>query len=134
MQDRVFIDTNIFFYLYSTDEVEKRTKIEEVTEQYSCITSTQAINEFSNILIKKLKLPVEQIKSVIAEIYSFCNVIEIELPIIEQALDIHEMYKYSYYDCLMLSAALTSRCTQIFTEDMQDGQIIKNRLTIKNIL
>ena len=133
MPDKAFIDTNIFFYLYSADEPEKRRKIEDTIANYSCITSIQALNELNNILIKKLKLPVDEIKAVIAEITTFYTITKVDLSVIEQALDLHAEYQYSYYDCLMLSSALMSGCTQIFTEDMQNGQIIRKQLVIKNI-
>jgi len=134
MPDKVFIDTNIFFYLYSADEPEKRQKAEKALNGYECITSTQAINELCNILIKKMKLPTKQIKAAIVEIYSFCNVVNVEREIIEEALNLQQIYGYSYYDSLMLSAALLSGCKQIFTEDMQNNQIINNSLTIANII
>jgi predicted nucleic acid-binding protein len=134
MPDKVFIDTNIFFYLYSADEPEKRRNVEKAISQYDCVTSTQAVNELSNIFIKKLKLSTKQIKAVIDEIALFCSIIKVDLIVIEQALELHAEYQYSYYDCLMLSAALISGCTQIFTEDLQDGQIIKKQLKIRNIV
>jgi len=49
------------------------------------------------------------------------------------ALDFHEKYRYSYYDSLMLAAAIESKCTYIFSEDMSDGQTIEEKLTIRNI-
>ena len=48
-----------------------------------------------------------------------------------QTLFLHK--KYGYWDCLMLASALRSECEFIFTEDMQDGQLIENKLKIKNI-
>lgn len=56
----------------------------------------------------------------------------INVDVIKGALNIHEKYGYSYYDCLMLSSAIQNKCAYIFTEDMQDGQIIDG-LEIVNI-
>ena len=134
MLDKVFIDTNIFFYLYSTDEPKKQSRCEKIINSYECIVSTQVLNELCNILIKKMKLPIEKVKAVVAEIYTACTVVKVERETIEQALELQKKYKYSYYDCLILSSALLSDCKQIFTEDMQDGHVIKSRLTIMNIL
>ena len=134
MLDKAFIDTNIFFYLYSADEPNKQNKCKKVISDYECIVSTQVLNELCNILIKKLKLPIEKVKAVVAEIYASCDVVQVERETIEQALELQKEYKYSYYDCLMLSSALLSNCKQILTEDMQDGHVIKDRLTIINIV
>jgi predicted nucleic acid-binding protein len=49
----------------------------------------------------------------------------------ERALEIHERYHYSYYDSLIVAAALEAGCTRLFTEDMQDGQRIDG-MTIRN--
>ena len=49
-----------------------------------------------------------------------------------KAVELKESYGYSYYDSLMLASALESDCDIILTEDMQDGQIIENRLKIIN--
>jgi len=134
MPDKVFIDTNIFFYLYSNDELEKQRKAEKAIKNCECIISTQVISELCNILIKKIKLPANKIKKVVTEIYKSCTVVKIERETIEQALELQKEYKYSYYDCLILSSALLSDCKQILTEDMRDGHVIKNRLTITNIV
>ena len=133
MPDKVFIDTNIFFYLYSSDELEKQSKAEKAIKNCECIISTQVLNELCNILIKKMKLSTNKIKKVVAEIYKSCTVVRIERETIELALELQKEYKYSYYDCLILSSALLSDCKQILTEDMQDGHVIKNILTVTNI-
>jgi predicted nucleic acid-binding protein len=47
---------------------------------------------------------------------------------------IADKYQYSFYDSLIISAALSCNCKTLYTEDMQDGQIIENSLTIINPL
>ncbi|WP_408033204.1 PIN domain-containing protein [Thermodesulfobacterium geofontis] len=51
---------------------------------------------------------------------------------IEKALKIAQDYKYSYWDSLIIASALENECSILFTEDMQDGQVIEGRLRIKN--
>lgn len=46
--------------------------------------------------------------------------------------DLKNKYDFSYYDSLIISAALQIGCNILFTEDMQNGQIIENTLTIIN--
>jgi len=54
MKDRVFLDTNLIFYLYSEDEHDKQSIILDLLPKYLNIISTQVINELSNILFKKM--------------------------------------------------------------------------------
>jgi predicted nucleic acid-binding protein len=51
---------------------------------------------------------------------------------INQALNIHKNFGYNYYDCLMIVSALNANCDYLLTEDLTDGQIIENKLTINN--
>jgi predicted nucleic acid-binding protein len=39
-------------------------------------------------------------------------------------------YGFSHYDSLILAAALSAGCTTLYTEDMQHGQVIDERLTL----
>ena len=51
----------------------------------------------------------------------------------EKALDIVRRYKYRIYDALLISAALEASCKTLFSEDMNDGQVIAVSLTISPI-
>jgi predicted nucleic acid-binding protein len=133
MNDKAFIDTNIFIYLYSEDEIQKQNISQRTVDKYDCVISTQVLNEFSNVCIGKLNKLTEEIELAVNEIIEQCTVLLIEEHNIKQALEIHKQYGYKYFDCLMLVSALNSDCKYFITEDMSDGQIIENRLTIVNI-
>jgi len=47
-------------------------------------------------------------------------------------LQLIEKYKLSFYDALIVNAALQNQCCKLYSEDMQHSQIIENRLTIIN--
>jgi len=133
MSDKAFIDTNIFIYLYSEDEMTKRDISQTAVDKYDCVISTQVLNEFSNVCIRKLNKPPEEIELAVEEIAKQCIVTMIDEQIIKQTLKIHKEYGYSYFDCLMIASALNSNCKYLITEDLADGQIIGNTLTIINI-
>jgi putative PIN family toxin of toxin-antitoxin system len=134
MSDRVFVDTNIFIYLYSNDEQQKKIISQKTLEKYDCIISTQVLNEFSNVCFRKFKKSTEEVELAINEIMENSTVSLIDNNTIKLALRIHKQYEYnSYYDCLMVAAALDSNCKYLITEDMADGQIIDNKLTLINI-
>jgi predicted nucleic acid-binding protein len=133
MKDKAFLDTNILVYLYSEDEVQKRAIACTAIETYNCITSTQALTEFSNVCIKKLHIQTDVISKSIDEIISACSVVPVEQETIKKALELHGKYGYSYYDCLIIASALIYNCTLLLTEDLKNRHVIENRLTIRNI-
>jgi predicted nucleic acid-binding protein len=50
----------------------------------------------------------------------------------DKALSLANQYKYSYWDSLIIASALENKCKILYTEDMQDGQIIEGKLKIEN--
>ena len=133
MSGKVFVDTNIFIYLYSNDEEQKKTISQKTIEKYDCIISTQVLNEFCSVCLKKFNKSTEEIELAINEILESCIVSYIDNNIIKQALRIHKQYGYSYYDGLIIASALDSNCEYLITEDLADGNIIDGKLTIVNI-
>jgi len=132
MKDNVFLDTNILVYLYSKTEITKRDVCLSLFNKYICITSTQALNEFCNVCIKKYKIGSETVHSFINTIASVCNIKTITTKIIYDALQLNKEFGYSYYDSLMLASALDSQSKILFSEDMQNGQMINGRFVIRN--
>jgi predicted nucleic acid-binding protein len=133
MNSKAFIDTNIFIYLYSKDELIKQEISQKIIEKYDCTISTQVINEFCNVCLKKFKKPIEEIKLALNEIIENCTISFVETYNVMKALEINKQYGYNYFDCLMIASALDSGCKYLITEDLADGQIIDKKLTIVNI-
>jgi predicted nucleic acid-binding protein len=131
--EKAFIDTNVFAYLYSRTEPEKQKLAQESVDKYDCVVSTQVLNEFCNVCIRKLGKTVDEVQKALDEITDVCSVFIIKPEQAKYALYLHKKYRYNFFDCLMLSAAIQTGCKYIFSEDMQDGQIIENSLIIKNI-
>jgi len=131
--DRAFFDTNVLIYLYSDHETEKQNKAFDEFNKSERFVSTQVLTEFCNICLKKLHFPVTEIDSALLEIGEACNVIIVDDSNLRHALSIQDKYKYSYYDSLVIESALEAGCNLLFTEDMQDGQLIEGVLTIKDI-
>jgi predicted nucleic acid-binding protein len=130
---RVFIDTNIFMYIQRTDEA-KKTKIAEKTiEIFDCVASTQVLNEISNLLTRKFPSPKEKVIRVLNSIKEDCSIVTITSDFPDKALEYHYRFSISYYDSLMIAAAIEANCTYLISEDMQDGLIIDGKLQIVNI-
>jgi len=133
MNDKIFIDTNIWVYLYSRNS--KSHSVNKFIESNfdRIVISTQVLNEFFNVLAIKLKLKSKEgVKDIIQDlIYNF-TVSVITTEIIINAIDISIKYQFNFFDGLIIASAMDEGCTQLITEDMQDGQVINNTLTLVN--
>jgi predicted nucleic acid-binding protein len=134
MNGNSFIDTNILVYCYSADEPVKQQLALDITNVPDTFISTQVLTELSNTLRKKFKLDYLSIESVVSEVSSNFNVYLNKPTTIEWGCKIAHKYRYSFYDSLIIAAALSSNCKTLYSEDMQDGQVIENSLTIVNPL
>jgi predicted nucleic acid-binding protein len=120
-------------YLLSEQDPGKREAAARAMNGITRVISTQVINEICNVCLRKLKYPVSKVEKAVIEIYQQYHVSTVTRGTELSALRLHERYRYSYYDCLMLASALENNCTVLFSEDMADGQLIGGRLTIRNI-
>jgi predicted nucleic acid-binding protein len=130
---KAFIDTNVFIYIYSEDERDKRKQAIAQIDRFDRIISTQVLNEFCNVCIRKMRMNPLHIKAAVEKICQTNRLTVISENTIEQALFVHGKYGYSYYDSLMIASALKNDCKYLLSEDLSDGQVIEGGLTIWNV-
>jgi len=131
MHDKIFIDTNIILYAISTQDENKRSIAAPIVLSNATI-SAQVINEVSVNLLKKMKLREDTIKKFIDSSYHRYNVVELTRNVFMRASELREGYNFSYYDSIIVSAAIIANCTILYSEDMQHELIVENRLQIIN--
>jgi predicted nucleic acid-binding protein len=119
--------------MQSSDDLRKKEISNNVINSLKCIASTQVLNELCNIFTKKYPIPESDLANIVNAIIETCQVNIISTTTIKKALQLHVTNQFSYYDSLMLASALESNCRYLFSEDMQDGQIIEDTLTIIDI-
>jgi len=129
---KTFIDTNILIYAFTADEPTKQETALKFLNDCLPVISTQVVKEFSNVLLKKTNIGLKAIRETINEIIDVADVVNEEIGLIFAAFDIHERYKFSFYDSLIVAAAMKSRCKALFSEDMQNGLVIDETLKIVN--
>ena len=125
-----FFDTNVLLYLLSADAA-KADRAEELLAIGGTI-SVQVLNEFAAVASRKLRMSWIEIREVLAQIRAVCAVAPMTVETHDRAVRIAERYGLSIYDALIVSAALLADCRTLHSEDMQDGQVIERRLTIRN--
>lgn len=128
--DRCFFDTNILLYLLSEDNC-KADRAEAIIA-VSGVISIQVLNEFSSVAFRKFKMSYAEIRDTLLTVRTLCQIQPVTIDTHELGLDIAERYGFSLYDSMIVSAALQSGCTILYSEDMQQGQIIEGQLTINN--
>jgi len=134
MKDKVFLDTNILIYCYSSSDAVKQSKAQSVANLPNVFISTQVLKEFTNVLHKKFKLDWQTIGDTLDELEKNFNIRTNTSVSIKKACQIADRYSFSFYDSLIVAAALEADCVTLYSEDMHDGQLIENKLTIKNPL
>ena len=129
MKDRIFVDTNILVYALLDDSHKQQTALNLL--QSGCVVSTQVLNEFTNVARKKAKLEWQEIIDLSNAIQNLAEIIPLDLAIHNRALTIAKSYGYSFYDSLIVAAAIETNCNVLVSEDMQHGQRIET-LVISN--
>lgn len=124
------IDTNIAFYALS--EGPKSDKALLLLKEGPYI-SVQLLNEFANASKRKRNLPWAEIEESLAIIGSLATDIRpVDTEVHRLGRSIAQRYKLSFYDALIIAAALLDECEVFYSEDMQDGLVIEGRMTITN--
>jgi len=131
MRVKYFIDTNVFVCCYDEEQPAKKERalalISDALQNGNGMISWQIIQEFLNVATRKFAVPIK-VKD--ASVYlqkvlsPLCHIYP-NLEIYQQSLEIMEEYRYSFYDSLILAAALQGDCSVIYTEDMKHGQEIR---------
>jgi len=128
-----FIDSNIWLYsLLDTGEAEKTEAAQALIKSSEAIVSPQVISEVCANLVKKAKMPEAEIRKFVEGIYAKHRVVEFDTRVFLFASELREEYALSFWDSLIVSAAFLSGAEIVYSEDMQDGLIIRESLQIIN--
>jgi predicted nucleic acid-binding protein len=131
MAAKNFFDTNILIYAVAKND-HRASKAEALLESGGLI-SVQSLNEFCSVARRKLGLSWKTIREFLELICILCpDPVSISVDTHKVALRIAEKYGYSIYDALIVAAALEAGCGTLHSEDLQDGQIVNQQLTIRN--
>ena len=121
---RSLLDTNLLVYADSADEPEKQRRAIALITQHraagTAVLSTQVLQEFVNVALRKLRLPPALIRERLG-FYGGFELVPASAVLMAGALDLHVLHGFSFYDALILRAAMVSGCQQLLSEDMRHG-------------
>ncbi len=132
-----FIDTNVFIYLFDETNDRKRTIADRIVktalETRTARISHQVVQETLNVVTRKLPSPMtaENAQRFLVQVLAPLWQIMPNIALYRRGLDVQARYGFSFYDSLIIAAALESGCTRLYSEDLQHGQKIEG-LTIEN--
>lgn len=131
---RSFLDTNVLVYADAADEPAKQATaialISRLRREGTGVISTQVLQEFANVALRKLRLPHALVRERLVFFAGF-DVIRNSPELIQSALDLHIAHGLAFYDALIVQAALDSGCQQLWSEDLQAGRML-GKLVIAN--
>jgi len=133
MSDRIFVDTNILVYSHDLSAGDRHAKalavIESLWEAETGVISTQVLQEFYVTVTRKIKNPLkpDEAREIIRNYLAWpVQINDPETTI--RASEIEEKNSLSFWDALIVAAALRMQAQKIITEDLNHGQIIEGIL------
>ena len=127
MTDRVFLDANILIYAHDAGSPEKQRRSRDViarlAESGDGVISTQVMQEFYSAATRKLGIPPLAAKAVL-KTFTVFEIIQVSADLIHDAIDCSVLNALSFWDALIVAAASAAGCPTLYTEDLNNGQII----------
>ena len=131
MKDKIFLDTNVIVYAHDRSSGDKHAVAREIMdhlwENRKGVISAQVLQEFFVCVTKKISKPL-QIKTAreILEYLSTWDVVANDKYITLRTIDIQERYRFSFWDSLIIQAAIQGQAHVVFSEDLPGGQVVKD--------
>lgn len=137
MSVEVFIDTNVLVYQVDARDPEKQLIAERIVRQAlltgdGCI-SFQVVQEWLNTVTRKAVIPLglPQAQAFLDTVLAPLCAVSSSVGLYRRALDLQQRWQFSFYDSLIVAAALEAGCSRLLSEDLQHGQRIES-LVIEN--
>jgi predicted nucleic acid-binding protein len=132
-----FLDSNVFIYLFDPVHTKKRELatglVRGALQDNSACISFQVVQETLRVVTEKLPQPASAEGAQKFFLHSLQPLWRV-MPSAElyaSALRLKERWKFSFYDALIVAAALEAGCKRLYSEDLQHGQRIEG-LRIEN--
>ncbi len=124
-----FVDTNIAVYAILPGPKGERA----LQCLNGAVISVQVLNEFANVAMRKFNLSKSVLALKVSEIrFQVDSIVSVTEENHDLARAIAFRYKLSFYDSALIAAALLADCNTFYSEDMQQGLLIEDQLTIIN--
>ena len=128
-----FVDSNVWLYaIMRGADAAKRARATTLIRAADLVISTQVVNETCFNLVRKAKFDGARIRKIVEAMYRRAAVLPVTRESILRAADLRDRYQLSFWDSHLAACALLGGCVSLESEDMQDGLVIDDVLTIRN--
>jgi predicted nucleic acid-binding protein len=137
MSASFFLDTNVFAYSNAGESPQKQRAadalIDRAISEGLGVISFQVIQEFFSVAFRRFKPPMSpsEAERFLATTFSQLRTVHSSYSLYQRALRLSSGHSLSWYDSLIVAAALEAHCRILYTEDLQHGQQFDN-LRVQN--
>lgn len=133
MASRSCIDTSVLIYAEARDAPAKQRAslnlLRQLLEDATGVLSTQVLQEYCNVALKKLKLPAHHVRAQLDVFEQFeqfeqFEVIQITPAIIRIGLDLHQTRSLAFFDTIIVASAQTAGCAGLLSKVLNTGEIM----------
>ncbi|WAC13732.1 PIN domain-containing protein [Dyadobacter pollutisoli] len=125
-----FLDSNVILYLFDLDE-RKQTIAQNLVSQ-NPIINPQVLVEVGNICKRKFGFTKKQVSQLWEDLMIDCVCDPVSGSTIENARKLIARYDFQLFDSIIVAGALEANCSILYSEDMQHGLLVENKLEIVN--
>ena len=125
-----FVDSNVVLYMVLDDR--RKAALSRDMLNSGCVISVQVLNEVTNVLRRKLRMPWPDVRDFLSLIRDLTQIVPVTAQTHEAGINIAERFGFSIYDSMIVAAAMQSGCDTLFSEDLQHGQVIDELVTVRN--
>ena len=135
-EGKIFIDTNIIIYAYDVSAGKKHRVagniLNDLWDSGQGVISTQVLQEFFVNVVQKIPKPIDKklAKEIVRDFLKWHVVVNNGGSILD-AIDIYEKYGYSFWNSMIIEAAIKGGAVVLMSEDLHHGQVISG-VTIRN--
>ncbi len=128
MSARFFLDTNIFVYSFDRSSAAKSRRAQQLIRQAVAsrkgIVSYQVVQEFFNVALRRFAQPmtIAEAEQYLGSVFRPLLAVQSSPALISEALRLTDKHRLSWYDALIVAAAIEGGCAVLYSEDLQDGQ------------
>jgi predicted nucleic acid-binding protein len=125
MNDRFFLDTNIFVYSFDRSAPAKSREaaqlIRSALTTQKGVVSYQVVQEFFNVALRKFSSPMSMAdaEQYLGAVFRPLLNVHSSQALYAEALRIQANSGFAWYDSLIVAAALQAKCDLLYTEDLQ---------------
>jgi len=125
MNDKFFLDTNIFVYSFDASAPKKAARsaqlIRQAIDTKAGLVSYQVVQEFFNLALRRFAKPMSggEAEQYLATIFRPLLAVHSSHGLFAHALQLSSGHQLAWYDSLILASAIESRCSVLYSEDFQ---------------